>query len=130
MKRNLMMRAHELARNLEGDYRARMSLALRQAWKEEKEMEMVKLVGTEKQVAWAEDIRRENIEYLEKRIQNFERRAAATGQEFPEVIAHFNQCITEFKTLDKFASAKWWIEHRNCGQFFDQSLMKRLQNNR
>lgn len=37
MKRNIMKRAHELARTIEGDYRARMSLALRQAWKEEKE---------------------------------------------------------------------------------------------
>jgi hypothetical protein len=34
MKRNLMKRAHEIARSLEGDYRARMSIALRQAWKE------------------------------------------------------------------------------------------------
>ena len=38
MKRNVMMRAHQIAKNLEGDYRARMSLALRQAWKEEKEV--------------------------------------------------------------------------------------------
>ena len=37
MKRNVMMRAHQIAKGLEGDYRARMSLALRQAWKEEKE---------------------------------------------------------------------------------------------
>ena len=36
MKRNLMKRAHEIAKRLEGDYRARMSIALRQAWKEEK----------------------------------------------------------------------------------------------
>lgn len=34
MRRNVMMRAHQIAKNLEGDYRARMSLALRQAWKE------------------------------------------------------------------------------------------------
>jgi len=34
MKRNLMKRAHQIAKTLEGDYRARMSLALRQAWKE------------------------------------------------------------------------------------------------
>ena len=39
MKRNLMKRAHQIAKGLEGDYRARMSLALRQAWKEVKEME-------------------------------------------------------------------------------------------
>jgi hypothetical protein len=37
MKSNIMKRAHQIAKNLEGDYRARMSLALRQAWKEEKE---------------------------------------------------------------------------------------------
>lgn len=36
MKRNVMMRAHQIAKGLEGDYRARMSLALRQAWKEVK----------------------------------------------------------------------------------------------
>ena len=34
--RNIMKRAHEIARNLEGDYQARMSLALRQAWEEER----------------------------------------------------------------------------------------------
>jgi len=38
MKRNLMKRAHQIAKGLEGDYIARMSLALRQAWKEVKEM--------------------------------------------------------------------------------------------
>lgn len=31
---NVMARAHEIARTLEGDYRARMSMALRQAWAE------------------------------------------------------------------------------------------------
>ena len=39
MKRNVMKRAHEIAKGLEGDYRARMSMALRQAWKEEKRVE-------------------------------------------------------------------------------------------
>jgi hypothetical protein len=38
MKRNVMKRAHQIAKGLEGDYRARMSLALRQAWKEERGM--------------------------------------------------------------------------------------------
>jgi len=38
MKRNVMKRAHQIAKSLEGDYRARMSLALRKAWKEEKGM--------------------------------------------------------------------------------------------
>jgi hypothetical protein len=34
MKKNVMKRAHQIAKSLEGDYRARMSLALRQAWRE------------------------------------------------------------------------------------------------
>ena len=55
MKRNIMKRAHEIARTLIGDWYARLALALRQAWREAKEM--VKLVGSEKQVAWAEEIR-------------------------------------------------------------------------
>src|SRR5690606_19782212 len=33
-KRDIMIRAHEIARTLEGDYMARMSMALRQAWLE------------------------------------------------------------------------------------------------
>ncbi|MFS8612922.1 MAG: hypothetical protein FWJ68_15510 [Planifilum fulgidum] len=36
--RKVMKRAHELAKGMEGDYQARMSLALRIAWKEAKEM--------------------------------------------------------------------------------------------
>ena len=38
MKASLMKRAHQIAKGLEGDYRARMSIALRQAWKEVKGM--------------------------------------------------------------------------------------------
>jgi len=41
MKRNVMMRAHQIAKSLEGDYHARMSLALRKAWKEERNMKML-----------------------------------------------------------------------------------------
>lgn len=38
MKARIMKRAHQIAKSLEGDYRARMSLALRQAWGEEREV--------------------------------------------------------------------------------------------
>ena len=34
--RKIMKRAHQIAKGLEGDYRARMSLALRKAWQENK----------------------------------------------------------------------------------------------
>ena len=34
MMKNIMKRAHELAKKMEGDYTARLALALRQAWRE------------------------------------------------------------------------------------------------
>lgn len=37
-KREIMKRAHEIAKKLEGHYSARLVIALRQAWKEAKEM--------------------------------------------------------------------------------------------
>lgn len=42
MKANMMKRAHQLAKGMVGDYRARMSLALRLAWKELKELQASK----------------------------------------------------------------------------------------
>ena len=41
MKAKIMKRAHELARKMEGDYTARLALALRQAWKEARQPKSV-----------------------------------------------------------------------------------------
>jgi len=60
-KSNLFKRAHEIARSLEGDYTARFSYGLTVAWKEVK---MGELKGTEKQVAWAKQIKEKNLEKL------------------------------------------------------------------
>ena len=39
MLKKIMKRAHQLAKGFEGNYQARLSLALKLAWKEEKEMD-------------------------------------------------------------------------------------------
>lgn len=44
MLRGIMVRAHELARKMEGDYQARLSIALKLAWKEIRAMEEKQLV--------------------------------------------------------------------------------------
>lgn len=50
MKKEIMVRAHELARGMEGDYQARLTLALRMAWaeskKEENGMKTLTWIGT------------------------------------------------------------------------------------
>lgn len=40
-KAQIMKRAHEIARTLEGDYMAKMSMALRQAWAESRESKTI-----------------------------------------------------------------------------------------
>lgn len=42
MLKKIMKRAHEIARSFEGDYQARLSLALRLAWKEQRSEKEVK----------------------------------------------------------------------------------------
>jgi hypothetical protein len=79
MLRRIMVRAHELARGMEGDYQARLALALRIAWKEERgkeevKIEMKELKGSEKQVKFANDIKEavlEIVEQLPKKIAKY-----------------------------------------------------------
>ena len=120
MKRNIMRRAHQIAKNLEGDYRARMSLALRQAWKEVKKVELVKLTGTEKQIAWAEEIRKANISHLQDCLEGFELRAAR-GDDFPEIRATLQKAIEGLMTQP--TEAKWWIEHKRVAWAIEQRII-------
>lgn len=70
-KREMMIKAHEMAKKMVGDYSARLSLALRTLWATIKKgaIDTVKaiknLTGSEKQIAWAEDIRSRYTETLE-----------------------------------------------------------------
>ena len=68
MLRRIMVKAHELARGMEGDYQARLALALRIAWKEERGKEEVKVnfKGTEKQIKFANDIKEAVLEIVEQ----------------------------------------------------------------
>ena len=125
MRRNVMMRAHQIAKGLEGDYRARMSLALRQAWKEAKKVELVKLTGTEKQIAWAEEIRKANISHLQDSLKDFELRAAR-GDDFPEIRAALQKAIEGLMTQP--TEAKWWIEHKRVARAIEQRIILSYKN--
>lgn len=80
--KNVMVRAWEIYRTLEGDHLAKLAMSLRMAWKEIKSAEnfelpemseyaMVKkgfglpaLIGTEDQIKWARQIRKEILQQL------------------------------------------------------------------
>ena len=71
--RNIMIEAHRMTREIkrtspEVDYKAQLGLCLSflMTNKEEKVMEMAKLEGSEKQIKWAEDLRKEFVTKIEE----------------------------------------------------------------
>ena len=71
--RNIMIEAHKMTREIkrtspEVDYRTQLGLCLSflMTNKEEKVMEMAKLEGSEKQIKWAEDLRKEFVTKIEE----------------------------------------------------------------
>ena len=71
--RNIMIEAHRMTREIkrtspEVDYKAQLGLCLSflMTNKREKVMEMAKLEGSEKQIKWAEDLRKEFVTKIEE----------------------------------------------------------------
>ena len=88
-------------------------------------MELVKLTGTEKQIAWAEEIRKANISHLQDCLRGFELRAAR-GDDFPEIRAALQKAIEGLQT--KPTEAKWWIEHKRVAWAIEQRIILSYKN--
>lgn len=58
MKKQIMVRAHEIAKTLDGDYTARMSEALTQAWAESRKPRFAEVVigGNKRRKSWIAQI--------------------------------------------------------------------------
>jgi hypothetical protein len=122
----MMKRVHEIAATMEGDYIARLSLAFREVMKEEE------LEGTEKQVAWAKDIKSRMLAELSEAIEqvhafmiNRRIKKGMTLEEAEQKSADKNYLeslnkhnIPMFEKISNEKSAKWFIENRN--EYFAQ----------
>jgi len=95
----IMRRAHEIARQMEGDYRARLVYGLRQAWREARRPALPELQGTPRQVAWAVDIRDAFLRDAEDQVR--------AGRAYAEIALERARLLAA-----RVTSAKWWIEHR------------------
>ncbi len=85
-------------------------------------MELPKLAGSEKQVAWATEIRNSNIKCLEREIEELkDRKERGTGS-FPELIAKLENGLKEIKTT--VIPAKWWIENQGMALAFIQKAKR------
>ena len=80
--------------------------------------ELAKLTGTEKQIEWAEDIRRNALDELDSIIASAERAIEVrTGkgkktQMIADGLTAINEARPAMETID---DAAWWIEHREYG---------------
>ncbi len=133
--REIMVKAHKIAKKLKGDYQARLSYALKVAWAEYrggKNVALVKLVGTEKQVAWAEDIRAGQIALMKKHIEDWERRIDREG-EHPGYTWILEKHKESLEKLCGIKEAKTWIEKRNLSNALNDRIVRvaehRIANN-
>lgn len=116
-KREIMKKAVALAKTFVGDWVARMALALKTVWAEVKKMAekiLPTLKGTEKQVAWANDIREKAIAVLDEMVKEYAAKLES-GEVFgtkddayrAEKKAHLFEA---FDALVNATEAKTWIE--------------------
>ena len=123
MKRNLMKEAHKLTKQIVSEY-GDVDYIIGG----KKEME---LKGTEKQIAWAKDIRN-NVIYtlkqaLELQIAEIESRYENSDEDFrTELTKRFNE---DFEVLLNNNDSKFWIENfkgheKGDGFFLEKELIK------
>lgn len=120
--KNIMKEAHKLTKEIkkeypEVDYKFQLGLCISYLSKKnemKEDVEMVELKGSEKQVKWAEDIRKEVVEKLQNTKNEYEimiSEAEEKGERFPKRytknVAALEKLLNEVKENE---SAKAFIE--------------------
>lgn len=114
-KSNLMSRAHKIAKTLIGNYSARLSLALKMVWAEIKKgvNTMVEMVGTEKQVNYAKDLKDAVKSAKEKIFEKMQNKGFDLKNpkvvEFLEYIKYANDSVQELKDAEMVIRTCKWI---------------------
>ena len=112
---NLLKKAHELTKEIkreypEVNYKAQLGICLTFLHNNKEVEEMVKLEGTEKQVKWAEDIRKEMIEDAKETIE----RINNSGKQDNRVNKMFLlRCNNLLGRINIETSAVWYINNRD-----------------
>ena len=118
-KKELMIKAHKMVKEIkneysEVDYKFQLGLCLAYLYENEGEVEMVDLKGSEKQVKWAQDIRKVVIEATKGAVEEYEKMQSETFERKGKrskardiKIARLNEMVNEFENND---SSKFFIE--------------------
>ena len=133
MKKNMsgiMTAAHKMTKEIkanhgEVDYRFQLGLCISYLYNKEGKKVMVELVGSEKQVAWAEQIRSNNIAIFEKSIKSFKIREKNGNGYFPALVKDLEKALEILKSDKAPADAKWWIEHKKIADATIDRVMRK-----
>lgn len=114
IRRQIFYFAHKYAKQMEGNYKACFSYALKMQWAcyNEALKKPVELQGSPKQIAWAEDIRKNKI------LAPLWERSATVAQEIEpseDILLSLEKRFKFIKLLRTQKSAKWWISSRFDG---------------
>ena len=110
---NILKKAHQLTKEIkreypEVDYKAQLGICLTFLYNNKEVKAMVKLEGTEKQVKWAEEIRKEMLD-----TKNIDMALDKFGSMESEKVQTVLSILREFKErVNTETSAKWFIENK------------------
>ena len=124
--KNIMKEAHRLTREIkaefpEVDYQAQLGICISYLYENEKKenVKMVELKGTEKQVKWAEDIRRKAIEKVMAR-KDYEYK-----EEVAKTIGNIESAEVLISTRDRYENDERFEKHlQQAKRFYDRKYNK------
>ncbi len=149
---NILKEAHKLTKEIkreypEVDYKAQLGICISYLSKNKEENTMVELKGSEKQVTWAEDIRKDLLERMEEYKGNVISKKVSKEtmvRDFKEVVLKSNsalKCVREYReelvklidigigNLKQETSAKRFIDiHQGskCSGMYFEDILKEL----
>lgn len=125
---NLFKMAHEMAKTIkaefpEVDYKFQFALCVKHLRANVSEFKMIELKGSEKQIAWATDIRNQNIKILENEINQIKTRFnnVVMSAKSVELITKLENAINVIKTTHP--EAKFWIENKGVANAYIYRLI-------
>ena len=124
--KNIMKEAHRLTREIkaefpEVDYQAQLGICISYLYENEKKenVKMVELKGTEKQVKWAEDIRRKAIKKVMAR-KDYEYK-----EEVAKTIGNIESAEVLISTRDRYENDERFEKHlQQAKRFYDRKYNK------
>lgn len=121
-KKEVMKNAVKLAKKMEGDWIARMKMALKTVWAMIKKggKKVMEFIGSEKQIKWAKDIYPNAIAKIEEVIKAKEIEEYARKKEIRSKA--YDHYIKFFEEMKEVKEASFWIEYFGYNQFYHEFI--------